>query len=107
MTGIGGIGEPGRVDDVERMLDRIEHRGPNGRDIFEVEGATFGVVWYETEKDWIPNMRHQETVWDATGRGHFARVDMSSNRLTLARDNLGVVPLYYGRTNDGALCFGS
>ena len=107
MTGIAGIGESGRVEDVGGMLDKIGHRGPNGREIIEVEGATLGVVWSETEKHWIPNMRRQKTVWDAAGRGHFARVDMSSNRLTLTRDDIGVVPLYYGRISDGALCFGS
>ena len=95
------------MEDVRRMLDKIGHRGSNGREIFEVEGATLGVVWSETEKHWIPNMRRQETVWDAASRGHFARVDVSSNRLTLARDDVGVVPLYYGRTIEGALCFGS
>lgn len=95
------------MEDVGRMLDKIGHRGPNGRDIIEVEGATLGVVWSENGKHWISNMRRQETVWDAAGRGHFARVDMSSNRLTLARDGVGVVPLYYGRTNEGVLCFGS
>ena len=88
MTGIAGIGESGRVEDVRRMLDKIGHRGSNGREIFEVEGATLGVVWSETEKHWIPNMRRQETVWDAASRGHFARVDVSSNRLTLARDDV-------------------
>lgn len=107
MTGIAGIGESGRVEDVGRMLDKIGHRGPNGREIIEVKGATLGVVWSETEDHWIPNMRRQKTVWDTAGRGHFARVDTSSNRLTLTRDDIGVVPLYYGRANDEALCFGS
>ena len=107
MTGIAGIGESGRVEDVGRLLDKIGHRGPNGREIIEVKGATLGVVWSETEDHWIPNMRRQKTVWDTAGRGHFARVDTSSNRLTLTRDDIGVVPLYYGRANDEALCFGS
>ncbi|MFQ5834018.1 MAG: asparagine synthase-related protein [Candidatus Thorarchaeota archaeon] len=107
MTGIVGIGETRRQEVVEHMLDMISHRGPHGREIIEPVGATLGVVWSESETKWIPQMRCQNAVWDTAGRGHFARADVRNGKLTLMRDRIGVVPLYYGRTDSGVLCFAS
>jgi len=39
MSGIAGIAERGGQSDVRRMLDRIEHRGGAGREVFEAKGA--------------------------------------------------------------------
>jgi len=46
-------------------------------------------------------------VRDETGPGHFARAVARNGGFVLSRDPIGVAPLYYGRSSDGALCFAS
>ncbi|MFO7649766.1 MAG: asparagine synthase-related protein [bacterium] len=44
---------------------------------------------------------------DERPNGHFARARVEAGGLALARDPIGVVPLYHGRTASGDLCFAS
>lgn len=106
MSGIAGIARSGERTVVERMLERISHRGPGGREILETEEATLGVVWTRAQADTAFNRERKEIADDA-GAGHFALVRSEKGTLVLIRDELGAAPLYYGRTQQGALCFAS
>ncbi len=107
MSGIAGIGGEGRRDQVERMLDKIAHRGPAGRRVVEVEGGTLGVVWTKAQEISVGNLEQRQCVRDEGGDGHFAEARVVDGSLVLCRDQLGVAPLYYGWTEDRLLCFAS
>jgi asparagine synthase (glutamine-hydrolysing) len=107
LTGIAGIESVGRREDVEKMLELIGHRGNGGHAIYEVKGSTLGVVWAEHEKPAVQEMKKECVVWDSSGYCHFARIDRTKGRMTLMRDKIGVVPLYFGRDGSGDLCFAS
>jgi len=105
MSGIAGIAAAGRRADVDKMLAAIGHRGSAGRTVFEVPGATLGAVWTTAQGD--SAQPEAALVQDYAGEGHFAQAGLADGKLTLRRDPLGVAPLYYGRTDGGALCFAS
>jgi asparagine synthase (glutamine-hydrolysing) len=107
LTGIAGIQEKARNDDVESMLESIEHRGRYGREIYHNNKATFGVVWAKHEENDIQEMKSKTSVWDTAGSCHFVRVDTVNGQVTMMRDKIGVVPLYYGKTEDMKLAFAS
>ncbi|MGY5854781.1 MAG: asparagine synthase-related protein [Candidatus Thorarchaeota archaeon] len=107
MTGIAGIEDPSSRDDVRQMLELINHRGNHDREIYQTKRATLGVVWSRHEMCDVQSMQNQRVVWDAAGSCHFARIDTIDERITLMRDKIGVVPLYYGKTESGKLCFAS
>jgi asparagine synthetase B (glutamine-hydrolysing) len=44
MSGIAGIARRGEQAGVDRMLDRVAHRGGAEREVFQVKGATLGIV---------------------------------------------------------------
>lgn len=107
MSGIAGIACPGKKAPVKRMLDRITHRGPAGNEIIETESATLGIVWTELQESAISDLKHRKMACDNSSTGRFAEAQATANGLVLKRDRLGVAPLYYGRTEDGNLCFAS
>lgn len=107
MSGIAGIAGSGRQAEIERMLDRIIHRGPAGRSIMEMGGATLGIVWTRAQADAASALQQRQTAQDFAGDGHFAQAWVTNRGVVLTRDPLGVAPLYFGRTADGALCFAS
>jgi asparagine synthase (glutamine-hydrolysing) len=87
------------------MLNRIGHRGRGGREVFEVDGATLGIVRSRAQAAWPA--KTSAPVHDYVSDGHYAEARVINRRLHLYRDPLGVSPLYYGWANDGALCFAS
>jgi asparagine synthase (glutamine-hydrolysing) len=105
MSGIAGIAGAGRHSDVQRMLNRIAHRGGGGQAVFEIDGVTLGVVRTRTQA--ARPAKTSAPVHDYVGDGHYAEARIIDRQLHLARDPLGVSPLYYGWANDGALCFAS
>lgn len=105
MAGIAGIAEAGRVNDVQRMLDKLAHRGCAFREVFETEGATLGATAPAGQTTAVS--RPHNAVRDYAGYGHYAQAQIVFGRLVLIRDPIGVAPLYYGRTSDGVLCFAS
>ena len=105
MAGIAGIANAGRRGDVERMLDRIAHRGGSGREVFEVRGATLGIVRPRAQASSDPEVA--VGVRDGAGEGHFAEAAVNNGRLHVCRDSLGVAPLYLGVSQDGSWCFAS
>jgi asparagine synthase (glutamine-hydrolysing) len=121
MAGIVGINSAKKRDQVAcmRMLKKIEHRGDGGSKIVKSHGAMLGAVWPETQAVPASPALRKQAVWDksrpplsepttwAQARGPFALATATREGMFLARDPLGVSPLYYGQTNDGALCFAS
>jgi asparagine synthase (glutamine-hydrolysing) len=105
MAGIAGIANAGRRGDVERMLDRIAHRGGPGQQVFEVRGATLGIVRPRAQASLDPAVA--VGVRDGASEGHFAEAVVSSDCLHVCRDALGVAPLYLGVAADGSWCFAS
>jgi asparagine synthase (glutamine-hydrolysing) len=107
MAGIAGVAEPGRQSLVEDMLGKIEHRGGEGREIFEAGGATFGVVWTKPQERSFERFEREGAVADHAESGHLAKAFITDEGLVLKRDPLGVAPLYYGENEGDALCFAS
>jgi asparagine synthase (glutamine-hydrolysing) len=119
LAGIVGIEREGQQEPVERMLERIAHRGESGSKIIESHGATLGAVWPEAEAEAAPSVLRKQAVWDGDHpplperavleqeRGPFAMTAATSEGMLLARDRLGICPLYYGRTDEGDFCFAS
>jgi asparagine synthase (glutamine-hydrolysing) len=105
MAGIAGIARPAKTVEVQRMLNKIAHRGRAVREVFEAEGVTMGAVAPAPQTTAIS--RPHTAVRDYAGYGHYAQAQILHDRLALIRDPLGVAPLYYGQTTDGALCFAS
>ena len=96
-----------RKDDVEQMLELIEHRGGYGQEVYQIKNATFGIVWAEHENKDVQEMEPKKSVWDVAGSCHFVRMDIQKDNITLMRDKIGVVPLYYGKTRNKKLVFAS
>ena len=107
MSGIAGIAQAGMQVRVNRMLDKIGHRGQTGREIIEDHGATLGLVWTAPQLQSTAAAKRSSIVRDEAGAGHCAQAQALREGVTLRRDQLGVAPLYYGHTFDGALCFAS
>ena len=105
MAGIAGVAETGQSGLVERMLDKIAHRGKAGRRVAEFKQATLGAVWPPSQTTAL--RPKEEMVKDSAGDGHLAAVQIVNGKPLLVRDLFGVAPLYYGRTSAGVLCFAS
>mgnify|MGYP001827475719 CR=1 FL=1 len=101
------------------MLGQIAHRGESGSKIIERDGITLGAVWSENEAEPAPQGLEQRAAWDGIcptlpepsalvqAREPFVLSAAKRGGVFLARDPLGVCPLYYGRTEDSTLCFAS
>jgi asparagine synthase (glutamine-hydrolysing) len=89
------------------MLDRIQHRGTKGRRVFETGGATLGIVWTKAQEHSVERFEREKAVADHAETGHLAKAFVTSGRLVLHRDPLGVAPLYYGSIDGEAFCFAS
>jgi asparagine synthase (glutamine-hydrolysing) len=107
MSAIAGIARPGEKTLVSQMLDAIGHRGRTGREIADTPAGTLGVAWTPSQASAADILRNTQTAADDAGDGHRASVQAAEGKLVLTRDPLGVAPLYYGRREDGALCFAS
>jgi len=119
MAGIVGIAGAGKQEQVEQMLEQIAHRGESGSKIIDRHGTTLGAVWSETEAEPVPQRLQRQVAWDgscptlpepsalAEIRQPFAVSAAKRSGVFLARDPLGVRPLYDGRTDDRILCFAS
>jgi asparagine synthase (glutamine-hydrolysing) len=105
MSGIAGIARQGKVAEVTGMLDLLAHRGEAGLNVIETGNVCLGAVSSVGKRQaWDAS---GALVRDETGPGHYARALALNGGFELSRDPIGVAPLYYGRTHDGALCFAS
>jgi asparagine synthase (glutamine-hydrolysing) len=107
MAGIAGVTRPGHSALVEKMLDRIAHRGRATRRIIETRQATLGVVSGSDQPVLQTDLAGRYMVCDCGGNERLASAQVMGDKLTLVRDAFGVAPLYYDQTDDGALCFAS
>jgi asparagine synthase (glutamine-hydrolysing) len=107
MAGIAGVSRPQSSDLIDRMLQKLAHRGGGGLEIREVEGCTFGLTWSPSHSELSQRLVSEHLLSDEPSYGHGAAARVIRGKLLLRRDRLGVAPLYYGRTEDGALCFAS
>lgn len=107
MSGIAGIARAGEQLSVNRMLDRISHRGTAARVVLETNDATLGAVCTEVQAGQFADLVKNKAVRDAATEGYLAEAKVSPEGLILIRDQVGRAPLYYGRRPDGAICFAS
>ncbi|HHT49480.1 MAG TPA: asparagine synthase [Firmicutes bacterium] len=115
MAGIVGICRTGEKCLVEKMLAKINHRGPGGKKVIMKKGGVLGVVYRKGGKPPFINKPRYTAVWDGRFSGDLRRLKNASplalaaikdGQLLLVRDGLGISPLYYGRV-DGTLVFAS
>jgi len=104
MSGIAGIAQSGKQVEVQRMLDKIAHRG-RITTIIESASVTLGGTWPQFQSAAGKQLIHSSTAYDSPGDGHFVLV--RGNDLVLKRGTFGVVPLYYGWGQDKVLGFAS
>jgi len=102
MAAIAGIFAPQSGAIVERMLKRMQHRARGEISVQTSDTAALGVI----HKDGMPPADNSR-VEDRVSYHHYCLVRNDNGRPQLERDALGVVPLYYGRREDGAFCFAS
>lgn len=107
MSGIAGIANTGQTAQVSHALDRLSHRGKDWREVVEIEGATIGATGTKYQQGDLNDLKSKGLAQDRAGRGHFAQAQARNGGFELRRDRLGVRPLYYGRTQNGAFCFAS
>jgi asparagine synthase (glutamine-hydrolysing) len=107
MTAIAGIQSPNRQETVRKMLGKMSHRGNDWQKIIENNGAILGSEGTKTQKRSAQKIQKEQTAMEFVSRSHYAAAKMTKNGLELTRDALGLSPLYYGKTSDGALCFAS
>ena len=118
MAGIAGIALPGRQQEVVQMLEKISHRGNDRAKMLEKRDVTMQAAWPEVQARPTPLSLQMNAVWDGVSAPvpepgslsmrtePFALAAISADGLFLARDMLGVKPLYYGKL-DGSLAFAS
>jgi asparagine synthase (glutamine-hydrolysing) len=119
MSGITGIAQQGKTELVTKMLDKISYRGQGQPIIIENEGVTLGMMTNSPDSIMQPASFMDNSVWDGPrppmpfatqirlARGAFSMASGDQNGLLLARDSLGIRPLYYGHTSNGTFCFAS
>jgi asparagine synthase (glutamine-hydrolysing) len=107
MSAIAGIEIPGKQQEVQQMLETMGHRGPAGSEISQINGATLGVAWTENQSSAGAKLQEGGIATDYVADSHFATVSSKPDGLFFKRDPLGIAPLYYGKTPEGALAFAS
>jgi asparagine synthase (glutamine-hydrolysing) len=107
MAGIAGVFQTGKNEQVEQMLDSISHRGDYGKEIFEVDNATIGIVWSQHENESIMELIKKRIFRDGQGFGHLSEVARKNNHWEIFRDELGTAPMYTAFTGTGLLMFAS
>ncbi|WP_369018398.1 asparagine synthase-related protein [Thermatribacter velox] len=107
MAGIAGIFASNQHEKVEQMLDLIGYRGPAGRKVVALPGATLGVVYNTVQKEAREILEKENKAIDWRGPDQFAVAALEDGSPLLERDFLGVAPLYYAYDAQGNLCFAS
>lgn len=107
MSAIAGIQYSGSKEKVNEMLNRMTHRGNAWRYVIENNGIIIGAEGPKSQRKSAEKMQKDQIAQEMVSSSHFARAKVTKEGLELSRDPLGVSPLYYGRTPEGALCFAS
>ena len=119
MAGIVGMQSADKKA-VRKMLSQISHRGDRGNKIIQQDGITLGAVWPDSQISPVPGILKTRAVWDANqpplpepgnlqkAREPFTLASLAKpGELFVARDALGINPLYYSYTDSGEFCFAS
>jgi asparagine synthase (glutamine-hydrolysing) len=118
MAAIAGITNPAQRQDVVSWMKKISHRGNGGSKVIEHQNILMQSSWHEIEERPVSDVLKENAVWDgappaqitpgalASWAQPFALAAATSKGLFLARDGLGLKPLYYGYKGDN-LCFAS
>ncbi len=122
MSGIVGISGGRNGKKVNEMLQKIAHRGRESGRVLKINGVTLGMVWtpYRSLRESVFDNPALDSAYAEVYRKKpptaselaretlpFALALITPDGLFLARDAMGVRPLYYGYSADGALCFAS
>jgi asparagine synthase (glutamine-hydrolysing) len=119
MAGIAGIDRAGQNEKVALMLEKISHRGDAGKKLLAGENATIGAIWPAAQVRTTSPTLGKQAAWDGSippipdplgmspGWEPVALAADTETGLFLARDPLGIRPLYYGRCDGDVLCFAS
>lgn len=107
MTAIAGIQYPKARISVKEMLDSMRHRGHDWQYIIEKNGVILGAAGYNSQSNPALIISNEVIAQEKVSKNHYARAITRPNGLELTRDPLGISPLYYGKTREGALCFAS
>jgi asparagine synthase (glutamine-hydrolysing) len=107
MAAIAGIVGANKSDLIERMLEKMTHRGWAWRDILEEQETTLGMVGIKIQEKALFALKQGGIAQDGFGPGRFSQAQATTKGFILKRDPIGVAPLYYGWTKDGEFCFAS
>jgi asparagine synthase (glutamine-hydrolysing) len=103
MSGITGVVHPRNNEIVKNMLEKISYRGHSNR-LIETDDATLGITWSNVHSALSEN---KEATIKTLENGSIGYVNLADGKFVLKRDPIGVVPMYYGKTKEGSLCFSS
>lgn len=103
MAAIAGVFAPQSRAIVEKMLQKMKHRMRGEVSIQILNAASFGGT---APANFLASA-DSGMIEDRVSDWHYALAGLVDGRPLLERDALGIVPLYYGRREDGALCFAS
>jgi asparagine synthase (glutamine-hydrolysing) len=107
MSGIAGINRSSKIELVNSMLNNMAHRGCDWRLVHEGDGVTYGASGLKIQDSDRVEFLSNSLATDHASQGHYAQVQALKSGFELKRDRVGVRPLYYGWTPDGAFCFAS
>lgn len=119
MAGIAGITNQGETELVTKMLDKISYRGYTQPLIIQDERMTIGMITNSPQSIKPPPSIKKSVVWDDPRPplpfaeqiqlcpNAFSLASVDQNDLVIARDSLGIRPLYFGHNQEGDLCFAS
>jgi len=107
MAGIAGVLQTGETNQVEQMLESISHRGEYGKEIWELENATIGIIWAQHEDQRVKELTRKRIFRDGPGHGHAVEIARKTNHWEISRDELGVAPLYTAFNQKGMVIFAS
>lgn len=109
MTAIAGIQSGGGETEVKvkEMLASMSHRGNEWRRIVETDGTIIGASGTKVQSRSAEKIQREKIALEFVSRNHYASARMTKSGLEITRDALGISPLYYGRNDEGKLCFAS